>query len=118
MKCKYKKFLKAAYIDYGDDYCGYGSGTFAKPAVATPIIVITGTTAIIACATSGATIYYTLDDFKSYMNNLGFKWIVYYIFATPTTELVNAPQIEEAESYTCEISQGGKAISWSSFTTE
>lgn len=61
MKCKYKKFLKAAYIDYGEDYCGYGSGTFTKPAVTTPIIVITGTTAIIACAISGATIYYTLD---------------------------------------------------------
>lgn len=61
MKCKYKKFSKAAYIDYGDDYCGSVSGVFTKPAVATPIIVITGTTAIIACATSGATIYYTLD---------------------------------------------------------
>lgn len=35
--------------------------------------------------------------------------------ATPTTELVDAPQIEEAESYTCIISQGGKAVSWSSF---
>ena len=21
MKCKYKKFLKAAYIDYEEDYC-------------------------------------------------------------------------------------------------
>lgn len=26
MKCKYKKFLKAAYINYEEDYCGYGSG--------------------------------------------------------------------------------------------
>ena len=37
--------------------------------------------------------------------------------ATPTTELVDAPQIEEAESHTCVISQGGKAVEWSSFTT-
>jgi hypothetical protein len=61
MKCKYKKFLKAAYINYEEDYCGYGSSTFTKPTVTTPIIVITGTTATIACAISGATIYYTLD---------------------------------------------------------
>jgi hypothetical protein len=40
-----------------------------------------------------------------------------YIFelATPTTELVDAPQIEEAESYTCVISPDGKAVSWSEF---
>lgn len=38
--------------------------------------------------------------------------------ATPTTELVDAPQIAEAESYTCVISQGGKAVEWSSFETE
>lgn len=61
MRQKYKKFLKAAYINYDEDYCGSGSGVFTKPTVATPIIVITDTTAIIACATSGATIYYTLD---------------------------------------------------------
>lgn len=61
MKCKYKKFLKAAYIDYGEDYCGHGSGTFTKPAVTTPIIVFIGATVTIACAISGATIYYTLD---------------------------------------------------------
>lgn len=68
MKSKYKKFLKAAYIDYEEDYCGSGSGTFIIPTVTTPIIVITDNTAvfkadtaIIACATSGATIYYTLD---------------------------------------------------------
>lgn len=43
-----------------------------------------------------------------------------YIFelATPTTELVDAPQIEEAESYTMVISQGGKAVEWSDFVTE
>lgn len=61
MRHKYKKFLKAAYINYDEDYCGYGSGIFTKPVVTTPIIVIMGTTAIIACAVSGATIYYTLD---------------------------------------------------------
>lgn len=37
---------------------------------------------------------------------------------TPTTELVDAPQIEEADSYSCVISQGGKAVEWSSFETE
>lgn len=61
MKCKYKKFLKAAYINYEEDYCGNGSGTFTKPTITTPVIVITGATAIIACAVNGATIYYTLD---------------------------------------------------------
>ena len=38
--------------------------------------------------------------------------------ATPTTELVDAPQIEEADSYTCVISQGAKAVEWSDFITE
>ena len=61
MKCKYKKFLKAAYINYEEDYCGCGSGTFIRPTITTPVIVITGNTAIIACAISGVTIYYTLD---------------------------------------------------------
>lgn len=61
MRPKYKKFLKAAYIDYSEDYCGCRSSTFTKPTITTPIIVITGTSAIIACAVSGATIYYTLD---------------------------------------------------------
>jgi hypothetical protein len=37
---------------------------------------------------------------------------------TPTTELVDAPQIEEADSYSCVISPGGKAVEWSSFETE
>ena len=34
---------------------------------------------------------------------------------TPTTELVDAPQIEEADSYSCVISPDGKAVSWSEF---
>lgn len=37
---------------------------------------------------------------------------------TPTTELIDAPQIEEADSYSMVISQGAKAVSWSSFETE
>ena len=32
MKCKYKKFLKAAYINYDEDYCGSGSGTSSNSA--------------------------------------------------------------------------------------
>ena len=43
---------------------------------------------------------------------------VIFELATPTTELVDAPQIEEAESYTCAVSQGAKAVEWSSFTTD
>lgn len=41
-----------------------------------------------------------------------------YELATPTTETIQVPQIQEAESYSCVISQGGKAVSWSSFETE
>ena len=37
---------------------------------------------------------------------------------TPTTELIDAPQIAEADSYTCVISQGAKAVEWSSFETD
>lgn len=43
---------------------------------------------------------------------------IIFELATPTTELVDAPQIEEADSYTCVISQGGKAVEWSSFETD
>ena len=42
---------------------------------------------------------------------------IIYELATPTTELVDAPQIEEADSYSMVISQGAKAVEWSSFTT-
>lgn len=38
--------------------------------------------------------------------------------ATPTTELVDVPQIAEADSYSCVISQGAKAVEWSRFETE
>ena len=34
---------------------------------------------------------------------------------TPTTELVDVPQIQEANSYSCVIIPGGKAVSWSEF---
>ena len=40
-----------------------------------------------------------------------------YELETPTTELVDAPQIKEADSYSMVISQGGKAVEWSSFET-
>ena len=41
-----------------------------------------------------------------------------YELATPITETIQVPQIQEADSYSCVISQGGKAVSWSSFETE
>lgn len=52
--------------------------------------------------------------FTSHVN--GYNVIVE--LATPTTELVDAPQIAEADSYSMVISQGAKAVSWSSFETE
>lgn len=56
-------------------------------------------------------------DLNAFLTYLADKLIIYQL-ATPTTELVDAPQIEKAESYTCVISQGGKAVSWSRFETE
>ena len=53
-----------------------------------------------------------LTDF--YAN--GGTFDVLYALATPTTELIDAPQIAEADSYSMVISQGAKAVSWSSFT--
>jgi hypothetical protein len=32
MRHKYKKFLKAAYINYDEDYCGNGSSTSSNGA--------------------------------------------------------------------------------------
>ena len=55
-----------------------------------------------------------LQDFYDYIVGK----VLLFALETPTTELVDAPQIQEAESYTCVISQGGKAVSWSSFETE
>lgn len=54
------------------------------------------------------------NDFIAHINN----YDIIYELATPTTELVDAPQIEEAESYSMVISQGGKAVEWSDFVTE
>jgi hypothetical protein len=58
--------------------------------------------------------YTNSNDFKLSVTGL---YIIYEL-ATPTTELVDAPQIQEADSYTCVISQGAKAVEWSSFETE
>jgi hypothetical protein len=57
------------------------------------------------------------EDLSAFLTYLADKLIIYRL-AIPTTELVDAPQIEEAESYSCVISQGAKAVSWSGFTTE
>lgn len=54
------------------------------------------------------------NAFREYLQ--GAKLI--YELETPITELVDAPQIEEAESYSMIISQGAKAVEWSSFETE
>ena len=40
-----------------------------------------------------------------------------YELETPTTEIIEVPQIQEADSYSCVISQGAKAVEWSSFET-
>lgn len=52
------------------------------------------------------------QEFEDYIAG---KKIIYEL-ATPTTELVDAPQIQEADSYSMVISQGAKAVGWSSFT--
>lgn len=57
------------------------------------------------------------ESYQSYATELGTISFIYEL-ATPTTELVDAPQIEEADSYSMVISQGGKAVEWSSFETE
>ena len=54
------------------------------------------------------------DAFIAHVNGMS----ILYAKTSPTTELVDAPQIEEAESYSMIISQGAKAVSWSSFETE
>ena len=53
-------------------------------------------------------------DFEAHIANVE----LIYEKTTPTTETIQVPQIQEAESYSCVISQGGKAVSWSSFETE
>ena len=79
----------------------------------------------IACCLYGTSIYIrnsnieqTQQAYQDYFDNeLGSVNFIYQL-ATPTTELVDAPQIEEADSYTCVISQGAKAVEWSSFITK
>ena len=51
------------------------------------------------------------QDFYDYIAG---KHILFEL-GTPTTELVDAPQIAEADSYSMVISQGAKAVEWSSF---
>jgi hypothetical protein len=61
--------------------------------------------------------YNQSDSLSGLLEYLSDKYMIYHL-ATPTTELVDVPQIEEAESYSMVISQGAKAVSWSSFETE
>lgn len=55
-----------------------------------------------------------IDAFKTHISELE----LLYELNTPTTELIDAPQIEEADSYSMVISQGGKAVEWSDFETD
>ena len=61
--------------------------------------------------------YSQQDSLNAFIEHVRGVELIYEL-ATPTTELVDAPQIEEADSYSCVISQGAKAVSWSSFETE
>lgn len=76
----------------------------------------------ISVAISGSIFLYDVnynqaDDLNAFLEHIqGVEFV--YELATPTTEVIQVPQIEEAESYTCIISQGGKAVEWSSFETE
>ena len=60
--------------------------------------------------------YNTASDINDFKTAYADTEVIYEL-ATPTTELVDAPQIEEAESYSMVISQGAKAVSWSRFET-
>lgn len=53
-------------------------------------------------------------DVDTFIDSLQGVELIYEL-ATPTTETIQVPQIQEADSYSCVISQGGKAVSWSSF---
>lgn len=59
--------------------------------------------------------YLTAVEFAQANANAGVEII--YELAIPTTETIQVPQIQEADSYSCVISQGGKAVEWSSFIT-
>lgn len=58
----------------------------------------------------------TAAEFAQANANAGVEII--YELATPTTETIQVPQIAEADSYSMVISQGAKAVEWSSFETE
>ena len=58
--------------------------------------------------------YCQSDSATAFRESLRGNELIYEL-ETPTTELVDAPQIAEAESYTCVISQGAKVVSWSDF---
>lgn len=59
--------------------------------------------------------YSSADDAEAFKAANADVEIIFEL-ATPTTETIQVPQIEEADSYSCVISQGGKAVEWSSFT--
>ena len=81
-----------------------------------------GTSSGVAIDASGNVFLFDLDYIestdKTALIAANADTIILYELNTPTTELVDAPQIQEADSYSMVISQGGKAVSWSSFETE
>ena len=54
------------------------------------------------------------DDLAAFVQHITGMELIYQ--CTPTTETIQVPQIEEADSYSCVISQGAKAVEWTSFT--
>lgn len=57
------------------------------------------------------------NDFEAFKAHIKDVEVIYEL-ETPTTEIIQVPQIQEADSYTCVISQGAKAVEWSSFETD
>lgn len=85
--------------------------------------VASGVKGIAITATGGKRVSIFDPDFKdSYMSEQLKRYLqgveLIYELDTPTTELVDAPQIQEADSYSMIISQGSKAVEWSSFESE
>ena len=60
--------------------------------------------------------YNTSSDINDFQTTYADTEVIYEL-NTPTTELVDAPQIQEADNYSMVISQGAKAVEWSSFET-
>lgn len=56
------------------------------------------------------------DDIAAFKAHIQGAELIYEL-ATPITETIQVPQIAEADSYICVISQGAKAVEWSSFET-